>query len=222
MQRMSATIISPTPHLAVKMSSTKKSQFDVEPQRWTTVPGLLTGFYTLGIFVSSFLTRSNDLGSIISALLPRGPTFEGLDEPTRVVVALGLVYTLATYIGSSILSVTGQAMGNPSGYKNSEPRVYRYQLRGLPGRFVAANDALLDSYPSFVLAVMLHLTVPAPASIKAHNLNRLALHVILKCFIYYPAYLFDISPLRTISHITSVGCLVGLMWSIIQAGAIGN
>lgn len=79
----------------------------------------------------------------------------------------------------------------------------------------SAHYGLLENYAGFAMAAALaQLLAPNNREI----LNLLGFHVIAKLFIYYPAYLANIAPPRTFSHLSATAALINVLWRL-AAGA---
>ena len=45
-----------------------------------------------------------------------------------------------------------------------------------------------------------------------------AVDVLLKTLVYYPAYIFDVAAVRSLSHLASVASLINVAWSVATGG----
>ena len=131
--------------------------------------------------------------------------------PDRMIPALALVYAIWTFAGSAALSVAGQAMSRPEGHDNSHPRKHRQSMTGLPLRLMSAHHALMESFPLFASAASLAQGL-APGDQEI--LNLLGLHVLLKVFVFHPAYVFNIPPMRSLSHLLSISAILRVFWML--------
>jgi uncharacterized MAPEG superfamily protein len=43
-------------------------------------------------------------------------------------------------------------------------------------------------------------------------INLLGLHVLLKSFVYYPAYLLDVAPVRSLAHLGATASVINVAW----------
>lgn len=129
--------------------------------------------------------------------------------PDRMIPALALVYAIWTFAGSAAVSVAGQAMSRPEGLDNDHPRKHRQSMTGLPLRLMSAHHALMESFPLFASAASLSQGL-APG--EQEVLNLLGLHVLLKVFVFYPAYVFNVSPMRSLSHLLSISAILRVFW----------
>ncbi|KAG8807905.1 hypothetical protein FRC18_005319 [Serendipita sp. 400] len=126
----------------------------------------------------------------------------------KKIVALGLFYSVVTFVGTAALSITGQTIGRKEGYQNYEPRRGKSELKGMAHRMVAAHQNVLETFPLFALtAALVHFTAPT----NDHLIELVALHVFSKTFLYLPAYVLGIDAVRSASHFISIGaCLRAL------------
>lgn len=127
----------------------------------------------------------------------------------RMVPALTLVYAVWTFAGSGAISVAGQAMSRSEGLDNNHPRKHRQNMTGLPLRLMSAHHSLMENFPLFASAACLSQGL-APG--EQQILNLLGLHVLLKLFIFYPSYVFNISPIRSLSHLLSTAVIFRVFW----------
>lgn len=131
----------------------------------------------------------------------------------RMIPALALVYAIWTFAGSSAISVAGQAMSRPEGLDNDHPRKHRQNMNGLPLRLMSAHHSLMEGFPLFATAACLAQGL-APG--EQQILNLLGLHVVVKLFIFYPSYVFNISPMRSLSHLLSVAAILKVFWLLTE------
>ena len=159
----------------------------------------------------------------------------------RIVPALSALYIFMTFGVTGAASGAGQAMAregglddnrrsNPSdlfpqraclmkvnnviptpGLTPPDPRKDVHNLRGLPLRMRSAHYNLMEMFPGFALAAALTQSL-APGNQQLINL--LGLHVLLKCFLYYPCYLLNIPPLRVASHVFATGSVMNVCWHL--------
>jgi len=66
-------------------------------------------------------------------------------------------------------------------------------------------------FPSWAIAAALTQML-APANPQLINL--LGLHVILKTMVFYPAYLLNIAPPRSLAHILSTSSVINVCWQL--------
>lgn len=106
-------------------------------------------------------------------------------------------------------------MSREEGLDNIEPRKHIHNLEGLPLRLRSAHYGLLENFAPFALAAALaQLLAPNDRQI----INLLGYHVLAKLFLYYPAYIFNVAPLRTMAHVSSIGAMINVLWRL-AAGA---
>lgn len=134
-------------------------------------------------------------------------------EFDRAIPALTLVYAFWAFAGSGAISVAGQAMSRSEGLDNNHPREHRQNMRGLPLRLMSAHYSLMEIFPLFASAACLARGL-APG--EQQILNLLGLHVLLKLFVFYPSYVFNISPMRSLSHLLSVSAIFRVFWLLIE------
>lgn len=102
-------------------------------------------------------------------------------------------------------------MGREAGLDNLSPRAHIHKLRGLPLKLRSAHYGLVENFAGYALAAAL-----AVASGRADQriVNLLGLHVLLKVFVYYGAYLTDVAPARTFSHVLATSAVVDVLWRL--------
>lgn len=106
-------------------------------------------------------------------------------------------------------------MSRSDGLDNLEPRKYLHSMEGLPLRLRSAHYGLLENFAPFALAAALaQFLAPNDQEI----INLLGYHVIAKVFLYYPSYIFNVAPLRTLTHVSSIGAVINVLWRL-AAGA---
>lgn len=69
----------------------------------------------------------------------------------------------------------------------------------------------MEMFPGFALSAAL-AQILAPEN--QHLINLLGLHVLLKSFVYYPAYLLDIAPLRSLCHLGATASVINVAWQL--------
>lgn len=131
----------------------------------------------------------------------------------RAIPALTLVYAIWAFAGSGAISVAGQAMSRSEGLDNNHPREHRQNMKDLPLRLMSAHHSLMEIFPLFASAACLAQGL-APG--EQQILNLLGFHVLLKLFIFYPSYVFNISPTRSLSHLLSVAAIFKVFWLLIE------
>lgn len=92
-----------------------------------------------------------------------------------------------------------------------DPRASVNNLSGLPLRLRSAHYNLLEMFPGFALAAALAY-VSAPKNQQLINL--LGLHVLLKSFVFYPAYLLNVAPLRSLAHLGATASVINVAWQL--------
>ncbi|KAJ7101464.1 hypothetical protein B0H15DRAFT_816189 [Mycena belliarum] len=197
--------------------------FDFPQSSYIVFPLATLGSYLSQIPVLAYLAAPGGLGArLVTPLLSRAlvrvshgaATLE--NSPQKAIVLLTGFYLASVYIGSAVLSTYGQLLGNKGGYKNKEPRFNKRSLpSGLPHRMVATHEALYDIFPAYaVTAALLASTLTTNSS--SVPINALALHVFLKVAVFPAAYLLDIDPLRSASHMGSIAALLVALWSVVS------
>ncbi|KAF8854246.1 hypothetical protein BDZ45DRAFT_747695 [Acephala macrosclerotiorum] len=88
-------------------------------------------------------------------------------------------------------------------------------LTGLPFRLRSAHYNLIEMFPGFALSAALTQSL-APKNQSLINL--LGFHVLLKCFVYYPAYVLDVAPVRSFAHLGATASVINVAW-ILARGA---
>lgn len=131
----------------------------------------------------------------------------------RAIPALSLVYAFWTFAGSGALSVAGQAMSRSAGLDNDHPRKHRSEMTGLPLRLMSAHHALVEIFPLFATAACFAQVIsPGDQQIK----NLLGLHVLMKTFVFYPAYVTGIAPVRSLSHLLAISAILSAFWTLVK------
>lgn len=102
-------------------------------------------------------------------------------------------------------------MARDEGLDNNAPRAHLHKLSGLPLRLRSAHYGLAENFPAFALAAALAQSIGAGDRVV---INLLGLHALLKMFVYYPSYLADVPPPRTLSHVLSIGAVVNVLWRL--------
>lgn len=69
----------------------------------------------------------------------------------------------------------------------------------------------MEMFPGFVLTAALAQAI-APRNQQV--LNLLGLHVLLKCFVYYPCYLLKLGAPRSLSHVFATGSIINVAWRL--------
>lgn len=128
----------------------------------------------------------------------------------RQIPAIAAFYIYAVYPVSGAFSVAGQAAARKA-FDNNHPRKHDVELRGFPLRLRSAHLNLMETFPPFALAAGL-AQILAPNNQQITNL--LGLYALVRVFIYYPAYLLDISPPRSVSHLLSIATLFNVCWML--------
>lgn len=132
-----------------------------------------------------------------------------------MIPALSALYVFWTFGASGAVSAAGQAMSREEGLDNNHPRKHINNLEGLPLRMRSAHYGLLENFAAFAVAAGLAQYL---APNNREIINLLGYHVLAKVFVYYPAYIFDIAPPRTLAHVSSIGAIVNALWRL-AAGA---
>ncbi|KAI9050677.1 hypothetical protein LZ554_004797 [Drepanopeziza brunnea f. sp. 'monogermtubi'] len=161
--------------------------------------------------VTNYITAPN--GVVQKAMESLLATIPGTASITtaRTIPALSAFYIFWTFGATGAASVAGLAASRKEGLDNNHPRKDVNNLTGLPLRLRSAHYNLLEMFPGFALAAALAYTT-APAN--QNLINLLGLHVLAKSFVFYPAYLLDIAPLRSIAHITATSSVINVAWQV--------
>lgn len=96
-----------------------------------------------------------------------------------------------------------------------DPRKDVNNLHGMPLRLRSAHYNTMEMFPGFALAATL-AQICAPTNQKLINL--LGLHVLLKAFVFYPAYLLNVAPLRSLAHLGATASVINVAW-LVATGA---
>ncbi|QIX00747.1 hypothetical protein AMS68_006264 [Peltaster fructicola] len=123
------------------------------------------------------------------------------------VVALAAGYTISTYAFGGAFSAAAIDAGNEEGRNNEVPRKQVSNLTGLPLRLHSLAAQTIENFPAFALAAALTQAI-APRDTELINL--LGLHVLTKIFVYGPAYIANVGPLRTVAHIIATSSVVAV------------
>ncbi|RMZ84774.1 hypothetical protein DV737_g934, partial [Chaetothyriales sp. CBS 132003] len=162
--------------------------------------------YIIGVPISSYITKPGGIVQIVVQetlkLIPGGVAAD------RTIPALTALYTFVTFVGTAVLSVAGQAMSRAEQFDNNHPRKHVNNLDGLPLRLRSAHYGLLEQFPSFAVAASL-AQILAPQNQQITNL--LGLNVLLKVVGFYVAYVANLAPLRTVSHIVGTSAVVNVL-----------
>lgn len=86
-------------------------------------------------------------------------------------------------------------------------------LAGLPLRLQSAHNNMMEMFPGFALAAALAMSI---APNNQHIINLLGMHVIAKVFLYYPSYLMNIAPVRSIAHFLATGSVIAVCWKFVN------
>lgn len=105
-------------------------------------------------------------------------------------------------------------MGRKEGLDLSHPRKFVNQLSGLPLRLFSAHYGLMENFSAFALAAALAQYL-APNDREVINL--IGYSALIKLFLYYPAYIFDIGLPRTFSHISANAAVINVLWRLAAA-----
>ncbi|KAI9657233.1 MAG: hypothetical protein M1831_004422 [Alyxoria varia] len=151
------------------------------------------------------------LGSLLQVSGSSGLGASGaalISDKAKAIPALSLLYLFITYAASA----------------GGKPRKHEGTLTGLPLRLRSAHLNLMDTFPAYALSAALsyasltstrgNVNTPAQQLI----VNLLGLHVLLKVFVYLPAYYGDVFPLRGPSHVMSIGVLGAVLWRLAGGG----
>lgn len=174
-------------------------------------------FYLALVPVTSWLSRPNGIlskaiGAVASVVLIPGSGSSTSSVPAdRIIPALSTVYIFWTFGASGAFSAAGQAMSRPAGLDDRNPREFIGSMRGMPQRLRSAHYNLMENFPGFALAAALAQAL-APHDQQIANL--LGLHVLLKLFVYYPAYLADVPPPRTLAHVMATAAVINVCWRL--------
>jgi uncharacterized MAPEG superfamily protein len=130
--------------------------------------------------------------------------------------ALAALYTFATFGASGAFSAAGQAMSRPEGLDNNEPRRHTQDMEGMPYRLRAAHLNLMENFPGWAVAAALTASMASGLGREEQEVltGLLGFHVFLKLFIYYPAYLLNFPPPRTLAHVMATASVINVCWRI--------
>ena len=92
-----------------------------------------------------------------------------------------------------------------------DPREHVNNLKGLPLRMRSAHYNLMEMFPGFALSAALTQTL-APGNQQLINL--LGLHVLAKVGVFYPAYLYNLAPLRSFAHLVAMSSVINVAYRL--------
>lgn len=160
--------------------------------------------------VTTFITKPGGyVQTLLDAALKLIPG--GTIPADRVIPAMSAIYIFWTFAGSGAISAAGQAAARKEGLDDNEPRKFVNNMVGLPLRMRSAHYNLMEMFPGFALVAAL---TQAGAPKNQQLLNLLGLHVLLKCFVYYPSYLLKVGPLRSAAHVLATGSIINVAWRL--------
>ncbi|KXT02931.1 hypothetical protein AC578_10600 [Pseudocercospora eumusae] len=137
---------------------------------------------------------------------------------TGKIAALAALYTTVTYALSGAGSAAGVDAGNKEGRDNNHPRSQVKNLRGLPLRLHSAHYHLMEMFPGWAISAALTQAI-APGDQALINL--LGLHVIAKCFVHYPAYVFNVGVPRTVAHVVATSSIINVALRLAKRPLLG-
>lgn len=196
-----------------------------------------TGAFLAAVPITSYITGDNGVVQkameTLLAVIPGGSSI----AKERTIPALSALYIFATFAATGAGSVAGQAMSRKDGLDNNStsdtltpqslnlhgmqaktniprptaPRAHTGSMSGLPLRLRSAHYNLMEMFPGFALAAALTQAL-APAN--QNLINLLGLHVMAKLLLFYPAYLADIAPPRSLAHMIATGSVVNVAYKL--------
>ncbi|KAE9366380.1 hypothetical protein N431DRAFT_488154 [Stipitochalara longipes BDJ] len=193
------------------MTSKSSSLFDgvVNPSGLlTTAIGPL--FLAVIPLTTSITHPNSTIQKALETLLSIIPGSDSIPKD-RVIPALSAFYIFWTFAATGAASAGGQGAGRREGLDNNHPRRDVNNLTGLPLRLRSAHYNLMEMFPGFALSAAL-AQVLAPTNQQIINL--LGLHVLLKSFVFYPAYLLNIAPIRSLSHLGATASVINVAWRL--------
>ncbi|EME77905.1 uncharacterized protein MYCFIDRAFT_122238, partial [Pseudocercospora fijiensis CIRAD86] len=171
------------------------------------------GLFLAAIPLTSWIAQPNGLvekavnGVVSSVAFLGSAGSTGSVAQTGKIAALAALYTTVTYALSGAGSAAGVAASAKEGRDNNHPRAQVKNLRGLPLRLHSAHYHLMEMFPGWAISAALTQAV-APGDQALINL--LGLHVISKCFVHYPAYVFNIGAPRTLAHVVATSSVINV------------
>ncbi|KAK0254148.1 hypothetical protein LTR91_006402 [Friedmanniomyces endolithicus] len=135
--------------------------------------------------------------------------------PTGRIAALSTLYITLTYALSGAASAAASEAGTEGGRDNAHPRAQVGELRGLPLRMHSAHYNLLEMFGGYGLVAAL---AQAMAPGDGVLVNLLGLHVICKCFVYYPAYVMNFGVARTVAHVLATASVINVGLRLARRG----
>ncbi|KAK4553435.1 hypothetical protein LTR86_009492 [Recurvomyces mirabilis] len=171
------------------------------------------GLFIAAVPLTSWIAQENGLAEgLVNGVCSAVAWLGSAGSTSRVaqtgkIAALSTLYIAMTYAFSGAGSAAGVEAGNEEGRDNNHPRSQVQNLQGLPLRLYSAHSNLMEMFGGFGLTAALTAAIaPADQSL----INLLGLHVISKCFIYYPAYLFNVGPARTVAHVLATASVINV------------
>lgn len=132
----------------------------------------------------------------------------------RAIPAISVLYVFWTFGASGALSAAGQAMGRKEGLDPCHPRKFVGELSGLPLRMFSAHQGLMENFGAFALAAALaQYLAPNDREI----INLIGYNALIKLFVYYPCYVFNIGLPRTLSHVSANAAVMNVLWRLASA-----
>ncbi|EME39800.1 hypothetical protein DOTSEDRAFT_82604 [Dothistroma septosporum NZE10] len=126
---------------------------------------------------------------------------------TGKIAALAGLYVTVTYALTGAGSAAGKAASSEKGLDSKHPRSQVANLKGLPLRLHSAHYNLMEMFPGWaVTAALAQAMAPGDQTL----INLLGLHVISKCFIFYPAYIFNVDAPRTLAHVIATSSVINV------------
>ncbi|PPJ57850.1 hypothetical protein CBER1_00091 [Cercospora berteroae] len=171
------------------------------------------GLFLAAIPLTSWITQPNSLvekavNGVVSTVgfLSSAGSTSAIPQSGKIAALAGL-YVTVTYALSGAGSAAASAAGIKGGRDNDHPRAQVKDLRGLPLRLYSAHYNLMEMFPGFAISAAL---AQAMAPGDQTLINLLGLHVIAKCFVHYPCYVFNLGTPRTLAHVIATSSVINV------------
>lgn len=76
---------------------------------------------------------------------------------------------------------------------------------------MSAHNNMVETFPSFAVAAAL---TQALAPTNQLLINLLALHTVTKTFVYWPVYIANLAPPRSLAHTIAMAAVLNVVWQL--------
>lgn len=183
--------------------------------------GIIVAITALGYLgflpVSSYAAHTEILHKVIERVAGLVPGFSAsASSSSRIIPALSAIYVFWTFGASGALSAAGQGMSRKAEFDNNHPRQHLHGMTGLPLRMYSAHYNLVENFAPWALAAAL-TQVLAPGDRELTGL--LGYSAIAKLLFFYPAYLLNIAPVRSLAHLNANAAIINVCWRLALGSA---